>query len=501
MPVGTSSRALENNNMIILALPLEIVSYIFRFLQASDLKCAALVCCQWSKASQDPILWRNVSVSLGTRRERFSHLLVDSLQRRCIQYLRFKHTTTAAQILQVCKQVGSNLKVLSLQGCRCVNDNLLEVLSKYCPNLVRLDLSRCRQLDVAKNGIWLDKCADVWRQLTVLDLNACKDISDVLVLKVADLMPNLVDFSISGCKGIGISTWHKMAKKLSSLKHLDISRSDVTDEVMLKFSQIPELRLKEINLTACKHLTDNGVVSLVKYQTSLEVVKLACVDITNTTLICIGKYIHSLRVLDLNSCRQLTDGALLTVNALLINLHSLNFYSCYQLSNSGLTKFLCWTQGTNHNVPLKVLVLNGCSSLSDELVLRFSTVLINLQELDLSSCLRVTDIGLSAITSSLIKLQSLRLSWCINITDSGLGGFVPAEQNLAHVHQSEKFKKGGKDTQSQVPKGIKNLEQLKLLDISHCTCITDEGLRSICQLKNLTTLNINMCTQVECMVT
>ena len=53
----------------------------------------------------------------------------------------------------------------------------------------------------------------------------------------------------------------------------------------------------------------------------------------------------------------------------------------------------------------------------------------------------------------------------------------------------------------QLPKGIKNLEQLKLLDISHCTCITDGGLRSICQLRNLTTLNINMCTQVQFMVT
>ena len=119
--------------------------------------------------------------------------------------------------------------------------------------------------------------------------------------------------------------------------------------------------------------------------------------------------------------------------------------------------FLFLMQGTNHNVPLKVLVLNGCSTLSDELVLRFSTVLINLQELDLSSCLHVTDIGLSAITSSLIKLQSLRLSWCINITDNGLIGFVPSEQNLARFchnkdkcSHAEKFKKEGGTAQSKV---------------------------------------------------
>ena len=340
MPISTT----ESGKLSILALPLEIVSYIFRFLPASDLKRASLVCYQWSKASQDPILWRNVSVSLGTRREGFSHWLVDSLERRCIQYLRFKHMATVAQILQVCKQLGSNLKALSLRSCRCVDNSLLEVLSTYCPNLLRLDLSRCRQLEVAKNATWLDNCAYMWKHLIVLDLNACRDISDVLVSKVADLLPCIEHLSISGCKGISIATWEKMAKKLPSLKYLDISRSDMTDEMMLNFSQIPALKLQGINLTACKHLTDNGIVSLIKYQNWLEVLKLACVEVTNTTLICIGKHMQCLRVLDLNSCRQLTDGALSSVKALLLNLHSLNLYSCYQLSNSGLAQFLCWTQ-------------------------------------------------------------------------------------------------------------------------------------------------------------
>ena len=340
MPISTT----ESGKLIILALPLEVVSYIFRFLPASDLKSASLVCYQWSKASQDPILWRNVSVSLGTRRERFSHLLVDSLERRCIQYLRFKHMSTYAQIVQVCKQLGSNLKVLSLQGCRCVNNALLEVVSTCCPNLLRLDLSRCRQLEVAKNASWLDNCANTWKHLTVMDLNACKDVSDVLVSKIADMLPFMEHLSISGGKGISISTWEKMAKKLPSLKYLDISRSDMTDEMMLKFSRIPELKLQGINLTACKQLTDNGVVALIKYQNWLEILKLACVEVTNTTLICIGKHMRHLRVLDLNSCRQLTDGALSSVKALLINLRSLNLYSCYQLSDSGLAPFLCWTQ-------------------------------------------------------------------------------------------------------------------------------------------------------------
>ena len=95
-------------------------------------------------------------------------------------------------------------------------------------------------------------------------------------------------------------------------------------------------------------------------------------------------------------------------------------------------------QGTNHDIPLKVLVLNGCSSLSDELVSRFSGILCHLQELDLSSCLHVTDIGLSAITCSLINLQLLRLSWCINITDNGLNGIIQSREKLLPVSPQKK---------------------------------------------------------------
>lgn len=468
-------------------LPLEVMSYIFRFLPISDVKCAALVCYVWSRAAEDPILWRSAFISLGTRRERFSNLLVDSLQRRCIQYLKFKHMSTAAQIIQVCKQLGSNLKTLSLQGCRCVNASLLETLSKCCPNILHLDLSRCRQLDMVKDANWLSDCSLVWRHLAVLDLNACKDISDFLVSKIADTLPLVVNLSISGCKGITTSTWEKLAKKVASLKYLDISRSDMTDDVMQTFSQIPQLKLKGVNLTACKHLTDNGVVSLIKFQNSVEILKLACMDITNKTLTGIGKHMEHLRVLDLNSCRQITDPALSSVKSLLVNLESLNLYSCYQLSNIGLSHLLCWSQGISQDIPLRVLVLNGCSSISDELISRFSTILLNLQQLDLSSCLHVTDIGLSAITDSLVQLQSLRLSWCINITDNGLLGLVHEQKD----HQGVDI-----DKSKKVLRSIKHLRKLKSLDISHCTCITDEGLRSICQLKNLTFLNINMCTQI-----
>ena len=111
-----------------------------------------------------------------------------------------------------------------------------------------------------------------------------------------------------------------------------------------------------------------------------------------------------------------------------------------------VTFIIFLTQEINQDIPLRVLVLNGCSSLSDELASRFSTVLLNLQELDVSSCLHVTDIGLNSITDSLVQLQSLRLSWCINITDNGLLGVVQERKPAQgmKINHSKKARQGKK---------------------------------------------------------
>ena len=324
-------------------LPVETVSYIFRFLRLADIRSAALVCQMWSRASDDPLLWRNVTALLFSKKRLLSPYLVDSLQRKNIQHVRFRHLCSAAQIVQVCKQLGPSLKSVYFQGCRCITEELFEIIIKSCSNLSNVNLSRCRQLNIGETCTWMEK-VEQCSNLQELDIGACKEITDDTVQNITRCFTFLKKLGLSSCKGVNISTWQMLIDKFPNLTSIDLSRSDISDDILLKFAQLTSLSLREINLSACKQLSDNGVVALVKYQTKLKVLRLACVDITNTTVAAVDKYLHYLAVLDLNSCRQITDGGLLKCRNLLKSLESLNLYACYQISSKGLGKF--FQQGT-----------------------------------------------------------------------------------------------------------------------------------------------------------
>ncbi|XP_031563546.1 F-box/LRR-repeat protein 14-like isoform X2 [Actinia tenebrosa] len=494
-----TSKKLQNSRFtnISCCLPEEVVSYIFRFLSPVDIQSASLVCQSWAKASEDPLLWKHTAVILFTKNENFSEDLLDSLKRRCIQHVSFRHTTTSLQVVQVCKRLSSNLKGLSLEGCRCVSESLLGIILKSCKNLKQVNLSRCRQLDVSKQSKWL--VANSLKYITVLDLSCTKGLCDWTIGQIPTTFPGLEKLGISGCKEVSLKTWMILGKSLTCLKNLDISRSDISDETLLKFAELPSLHLTSINLSACKQLTDNGIVSLAKHQKELQYLKLTCLDITDTSVIAVGKYLSELKFLDLNSCRQITVAALPHLEQLTKGLVSLNLYSCYQLTNKRLEKFFLSSKDNTSNTspPLTSLTLNGCSLTTDSVIIACSKVFGNLQELDISSSLHVTNVGIQAIASSLMDLRVLKLSWCDNVTDHGLlgtgcqGNNKCVDGNLNGTVGQEKALEQGVSSS-----GLGLLTKLCSLDISHCTRITDNGLTSIYQLKNLRTLNINMCIEI-----
>jgi hypothetical protein len=177
--------------------------------------------------------------------------------------------------------------------------------------------------------------------LTILDIGCTKGLSDWAVGQVPTAFPVLEKLGLSGCKEVSLKTWINLGIYLPSLKSLDISRSDISDEILLKFTEVPSLSLSSINLAACKQLTDNGIVSLVKNQSGLQYLKLTCLDISDTSVIAIGKYLMELQFLDLNSCRRITIGALPHFKRLLRTVTSLNLYSCYQLTSKAMEQFFC----------------------------------------------------------------------------------------------------------------------------------------------------------------
>ncbi|XP_032238115.2 F-box/LRR-repeat protein 2 [Nematostella vectensis] len=487
-------------------LPQEVVSYIFSFLPLADIKSSARVCHLWAKASDDPLLWKNTTATLYTKSKTFPDSLIYSLQCRCIKSIRFVHTTTPVQIIQVCKELADSVQSLSLQNCRCVNEDLLDRVFACCTKLTDLDVSRCRQLDASKTSSWIGKSQQCLTSLSKLDISWCKGLGDSAVKTVATALPSISHLSLAGCKEVHLSSWQSLGKNLKSLSFLDISRSDITDVILLKFAEVPTLSLRSIDLSACKQLTDNGVVSLVKNQSKIETLKLCCLDITNTSVIAFGKYLNNLKELDLNSCRQVMGGAFLSSGGIISTLTSLNLYSCYLLASKEMEKFFI-PDSKSSVLPLQTLILNGCTMATDNFLKRCLPAMVNLQQLDISSCLHVGDSGMHVITELLTNLKMLKISWCANITDVGLLGSGQLsncddkiiKENLAEGNgRPSENKKCNmwEDVKEVWQRGIGHLHKLEFLDVSHCTCITDKGLCAIYGLSDLLTLNINMCIEV-----
>jgi F-box/leucine-rich repeat protein 2/20 len=79
------------------------------------------------------------------------------------------------------KVAGGNLTSLNVQGCRNVTDAWLEKVAAGCPNLTSLNLQGCRNVTDAG----LEKVAAGYLNLTSLNVQGCSDIRDAGLEKVA----------------------------------------------------------------------------------------------------------------------------------------------------------------------------------------------------------------------------------------------------------------------------------------------------------------------------
>jgi hypothetical protein len=146
------------------------------------------------------------------------------------------------------------------------------------------------------------------------------------------------------------------------------------------------------------------------------------------------------------------DNELRDVINLCPNLLKLDMYRCLSLTNEGLKQIASLAK-------LKSLNLSCCTATNDEVVISLRDKYI--VKLNLLNCYKITDKSLEIIGSDMYtlkyNLRVLCLTNCTNITNEGL-------------------------------KSISSLEELELLDITGCQKITDEGLRHLLKLPRLKTL-------------
>ncbi|EDW80528.1 uncharacterized protein Dwil_GK11583 [Drosophila willistoni] len=237
--VSNSNHSAQN-----LSLDPTVLKIIFRYLPPETLVTCCSVCKVWSTAAVDPDLWKRMNCS----ELKMSASLLTAIVRRQPEHLILDWTQIAKRQLAWLVARLPALKNLSLQNCPI--QAVLALHTCLCPPLQTLDLSFVRGLnDAAIRDILsppkdsrpgLSDSKTRLRDLKILKL-AGTDISDVAVRYIMQSLPNL--------------------------KHLDLSSCQrITDAGVAQIgtSNTAIARLAELNLSACRLVSENSLDHLSK---------------------------------------------------------------------------------------------------------------------------------------------------------------------------------------------------------------------------------------------
>ena len=497
----------------------------------SDQKEASLVCKRWYEASLDPILQKDMVITLHSLEE------WNGLTRRQASHLQVNHSNLSA-LLEPGQTVSHNLKSLSLRGTVLTEKNFVNIMLQ-CHSLVTLNLSGCNSLFMTGNLLEMNSELVAAQQVLVnlkeLNLSSIRYMSDVTFNRIVTICPNVEKVSLASCPVMfyaenyhikdtsrfasnSLLTFKNVEKFIQIqsklLKSLNFSRTTINNAAIKSIAKTENLQLRELILVGCKEINDDSIVILCEKQNKLKFLNLSlCPEIGNRTMHAINENLAEIQELSVSKCRYISDQS---VSALQQSpsLVMLDFSSCEQISSPALIKGICHSSMCH----LLHVDLSFCGYLKDELVVALCENVKQLRHLDVASCFPLTDKSVHAISRNLKYLHFLRLAWCKLITDFGLLG-MNAENHDAH-HHHEKFdgeckctrkyhsnifnkptKKNTKPVTVDIEyeddgKSIQNLGGLRHLDMSACPSLTDLSITNVVKYQELQLLNLSMCTLI-----
>ena len=242
-----------------------------------------------------------------------------------------------------------------------------------------------------------------------------------------------------------------IAKHCPKLERLGLLWAPITDLGVTVLAEC--LRLRHLDFTGCKRLTDEGLGSIARYCLVLE-------------------------TLYLDDCTSVTDPG---VELLLVNCSRLLYLSFADHCPSALQDdFVTISDVTlenmvRHRPELRGVNLSGCQYITDWGLIGFVRHMHNLETLKLQS----TNHHLGAIAvwfySGAPRLLSLSLLSCDRVNSFAIKVVTENCPNLEKLNLASSPRV---DDQC-VHFVTRNLNQLKLLDVSYCHLITDSALQDV----------------------
>lgn len=372
---------------------------------------------------------------------------------------------------------AKNLESLSMVRCKRVSDMGIGCIAVGCKKLKRVSLKWCLRVTDLGVGLLALKC----KELRSLDLSYVpiteKSLNFILQLSY------LEDLVLVGCVGIDDDGLAFLDKGHTMLKTIDLSnRQNISHTGIANLTRGAGY-LKEIVLAYGSAVTLDVAKCLQNFST-LQCLRLDGSPVTCSALRMIGNWTGSLRELSLSKCSGVTDEGIASIVRKHAQLRKLDITCCRKISAVSID---CITSSCTALTSLK---MEACSRISKDAFVLIGQRCQVLEELDATDN-NIDNEGLESI-SRCSSLSSLKLGICLYITDKGL---IQVGMHCSKLKEIDLYR-AIRISDEGIASIAQGCPALELINIAYCEHVTDSSLISLSKCSRLKVLEARGCSRI-----
>lgn len=363
-------------------MPAEICMQILRHLEPKEIVRCSAVSKAWFTMCFDGQLWSNLDVS------------------------GFYRDITADALLNIITAAGPFVRDLNLRGCVQLREHWNKKgLIGACRNLENFSLEGCRIDRTSIHCFLLQN-----KSLVHVNLSGLAGATNAAMKILANHCPRVEHLNVSWCNNIDTRGLRKVVESCPKLKDLRAGEVRGWDDVDFMFELFKRNTLERLVLMNCDSLNDDSLAALVEgVDSEIDILTgraivpprrlkhldlTRCRGITDAGVKKLANNVPFLEGLQLSKCHSLTDDAFTTVLPTLPVLTHLDIEELDGLTNEVL-KTLASSMCTPH---LKHLCMSYCELLGDAGMLPVLKACSNLYSLEMDNT-RISDLVLAEAVS------------------------------------------------------------------------------------------------------
>ncbi|XP_054739046.1 uncharacterized protein LOC129245089 [Anastrepha obliqua] len=434
-------------------LPMEVIVYIFRYLDQADVQAAGRTCLRWREATFDMEFTKKILV-------RFTKLCLSDKIPPALDYIKSNRPfrnyhfeeITFGGVKQIMKHIGNTAEEVIFDNVDLGDKQFCDIM-RQLQTIHSLTITRCSQLFMS--GSFLENedrltLGISFAKIRHLSLKDNQYLSDAILLRLTEMIESIYSLDLSGCHIayhnaiqrrfypndgrivasesiltfkfiVRILTMHQQHLRRLNLSNTLIGAPSLNALSMLKSGG---LRLHSLGLAKCRQINSVSLKAFLEWQTSLLELNLSdVVRVDDSCLDVIVKNLSLLQDLDISGCVNVSNDGVSLLSTLK-HLKCLNISRCDGIQSKGITHGIASTR----NVILQNLQMTHLM-VCEEAIKTLAENFPELRVLNLEQCVNgVTDESVQSIIKNLHWLRELSLVNCSRITDAALTGI-----NITHL--------------------------------------------------------------------